>query len=222
MCKSRALTKSEIKHALSICKLMTHSEGKRCALVLSHSAIRVTEIALLQTKSILHPSGKIRKEIYLPASICKGLKPRTIWLTNKLFREIIQDWIDCRLSKNWGTVIDGVEYQGLIPNSRFLYSNRGRPYALTKKDRLMQDGSTKTYWASDALEHIIRQIYKKAGLYGASSHSGRRSFATNAIYSGRATIEQVSTILGHSDLQTTYGYIHFDENWLAEVYKLGL
>ncbi len=113
--------------ALSICKLMTHSEGKRCALALSHSAMRVTEIALLQTKSILYPSGKIRKEIYLPASICKGLRPRTIWLTHKLPREIIQDWIDYRIKKRWGTVINGGQYQGLIPESRFLYSNRGRP-----------------------------------------------------------------------------------------------
>lgn len=222
MSKSRALTKSEIKHTLSICKLMTHSEGKRCALVLSHSAMRVTEIALLQTKSILYPSGKIRKEIYLPASICKGLRPRTIWLTNKLSREIIQDWIDYRLSRKWGTVIDGNQYQGLIPDSRFLYSNRGRPYALTKKDRVMQDGSVKTYRASDALEHIIRQIYKKAGLHGASSHSGRRSFVTNAINGGVATLEQVSTILGHSDLQTTYGYMHFEDSKLAERYKLAL
>ena len=217
MSKAKALTKSQIKHVLAICELMTHSESKRCALVLSHAAMRVTEIALLQTKSILYPSGKIREEIYLPASICKGLRPRTIWLTNKLSREIVQEWINFRIKKRWGTVINGAEYQGLIPESRFLYSNRGRPYALTKKDRLMMDGSIKTYWASDALEHIIRQIYKKAGLHQASSHSGRKSLATNAIHNGRK-LEDVARILGHKDPETTLHYIDFSDEYIVRMY----
>lgn len=143
MSKAKALSPPEINHVLKVCNLLTHAEGKRCAVVLSHAALRVTEIALLHTKSILFPSGEIREEVHLPAEICKHLKARTIWLTNKKSREIIQEWVDFRLKKRWGTVINSSDFQGLIPNSRLLYSNRGRPYALTAKPREMEDGSIK-------------------------------------------------------------------------------
>jgi hypothetical protein len=94
MSKAIALTPKQIKHVFNVTELMTHSEAKRCALALSFAAMRVTEIALLDTKSILYPSGQIRTEIHLPSEICKLLKPRTIWLTNEKSRAIIQEWID--------------------------------------------------------------------------------------------------------------------------------
>ena len=59
MSKAQALTKQQINHVLSICNLITHKEGRCCALVLSHAAMRVTDIALIDTKTILYPSGKI-------------------------------------------------------------------------------------------------------------------------------------------------------------------
>lgn len=169
MSKAKALTPNEINHVLTICNLLTHSEGKRCALVLSHAALRVSEIALLKTKTILFPSGEIREEIHLPAAICKHLKPRTIWLTNTTTRAVIQEWINFRINRKWGTLLDTGSYQRLNPDSKLLFSNRGRPYAMTQKPRLMDDGSTRIYWASDALEHQMRNIYKKAGFHGSSS-----------------------------------------------------
>lgn len=107
----------------------------------------------------------------MPAAICKALKPRTIWLTNKLTRLVIQEWIDFRISKRWGTMPHDVAYQSLNPESKFLFNNRGKPYALTEKTRVLVDGTVKAYRASDALEHGIRDIYRKAGLHHASSHS---------------------------------------------------
>lgn len=101
MSKAISLTKAQIKHILRVCKLMQHSEVKRCALVLSHAAMRVTEVAGLKTDSVLYPSGEIKKEFHLPASICMSLKSRTIWLTNKLTRETLQEWIDFRLKNHW-------------------------------------------------------------------------------------------------------------------------
>ena len=65
MSKAIALSKNQIKTVLSGANLMTHSESKRCALALSHAAMRVSEIALLQTKTIVNPSGQIKEEIHL-------------------------------------------------------------------------------------------------------------------------------------------------------------
>lgn len=88
MSKATSLSPSQINRVLDTCKLLPHWQAKRCSLVLSHSAMRVTEIALLETKHILHPSGLIREELALPARICKRLKRFT--------KAIIQDWIDYR------------------------------------------------------------------------------------------------------------------------------
>jgi len=220
MSKAIALTPSQIKHVFSVTELMTHSEGKRCALALSFAAMRVTEIALLDTKSILYPSGKIRTEIHLPAVICKRLKPRTIWLTNEKTRVIIQEWIDYRLKRKWGTVIDGEQYQGLNPSSKFLYNNRAKPYAITRKPRKMQDGSIRDYWSSDSLIDVFRVIFKKAGLHKASSHSGRKSMVTTGIMRDGRTLKQMAQILGHSDPGITLDYIDFDKEWLKEIYRI--
>lgn len=73
----RQLTPAQINRVLKTCLLMQHGDGKRCAVALSHAAMRVTEIALLRTEHVLLANGKIRDEIHLPASICKMLKPRT-------------------------------------------------------------------------------------------------------------------------------------------------
>jgi len=221
MSKAASLTTSQINHVLKICNLMTHSEGKRCAIVLSHAALRVSEIARLQVKSVLYPSGDIKNEIHLPASICKGLKSRTIWLTNKTSRKIIQEWIDFRVNRRWGTMPFDENYQSLNPNSILLFNNRGKPYALTEKNRTLIDGSIKSYRASDALEHGIRDIYKKAGLHMASSHSGRKSMVTNSILKQGRTLEQLAQILGHDDAQTTLDYVDINNARLIDMYEAG-
>ncbi|KZY77638.1 integrase [Oleiphilus sp. HI0068] len=222
MSKAEALSKKEIRHALAVANLMTHKEGKRCALVLSHAAMRVSEIALIETGSLLNSTGELRKEIHLPAKICKRLKPRTIWLTNPVSREIIQDWIEYRLKKKWGTVIGSAQYQGLNPNSRFLYNNRGRPYAMTEKKRVMYDGSTKSYRACDSLEHLIRAIYTKAGFHNASSHTGRKSLITNAIIDKGISLKQAARILGHSNHEQVLSYITISKKRLSEMYEEAL
>ncbi|HDR8936248.1 TPA: tyrosine-type recombinase/integrase, partial [Burkholderia vietnamiensis] len=48
--------------------------------------------------------------------------------------------------------------------------------------------------------------YKDAGLKGASSHSGRRSFASRLVYRG-ATVEEVSLLLGHASIDDSLRYI---------------
>lgn len=205
MSRADALTPAQINRVLKTCQLMQHSEGKRCAVALSHAALRVTEIALLKTEHVLFANGKIREEIHLPANICKLLKPRTVWLTNKTSRAIIQEWIDHRLVKKWG-VSGRADYQGLLPASRFLYTVRGAPYSLQPKPRILDSGEVREYWACDSLEQAMREIYKKCGLHSASSHSGRKSLCTNAVISG-VDIEVVARILGHASAETTIDYV---------------
>ena len=122
MSQADSLTPKQINRVLKTIDLMQSCEMKKAVIVLSHSCLRITEIALLETKSIIYPSGKIRSEIFLPAKICKNLKPRSAWINNAKTKKILQVWINYRIKKRWGTVINATEYQGLNPNSKFIFS----------------------------------------------------------------------------------------------------
>jgi len=215
MSKANSLKPHEIKRVLKTCLIMQDKEMKRCVIVLSHAAMRVTEISLLEVENVIYPSGLIREEIHLPSKICKSLKPRTIWLTNKVSRLIIQEWIDYRISRRWGLSGDN-KYQGLSPNSKLIFNNRGRAYSIQPQPRKMTDKTIKIYLACDALEAIIRKIYKKSGYNSASSHSGRKSLVTNAVTSG-TTLDQMARILGHDSVETTIQYVVIDQNIIKEM-----
>lgn len=174
MSKAESLQPKTIKRVLRSCGSMQHGQAKACSIALSHAALRVTEIALLDVKTVLLPSGAIREEVHLPSRICKNYKARTIWLSNPTSRKIIQDWIDYRLLKQWGTTSDSSKYQGLNPTSKFVLSNRGRCCSLQPKTRRLNSGKLKTYWCCDALEQAIRLVYRRCGLSQCSSHSGER------------------------------------------------
>jgi integrase/recombinase XerD len=64
--------------------------------------------------------------------------------------------------------------------------------------------------------HLIKRIYKDAGIENASSHSGRRKFATTLIENG-ADIHCVKTLLGHSSIQTTALYFSTNPKRLANL-----
>ncbi len=64
--------------------------------------------------------------------------------------------------------------------------------------------------------YIFKQLYVKAGIKGAKSHSGRRTFATRLIESGY-DIKSVSILMGHSNIQTTARYISENPIRLGEM-----
>lgn len=76
--------------------------------------------------------------------------------------------------------------------------------------------SQKTAFTPNSLQQVFKRLYKKAGVKGAKSHSGRRTFATNLIEKG-FDIKSVSILMGHSNIQTTARYISENPVKLGEM-----
>ena len=67
----------------------------------------------------------------------------------------------------------------------------------------------------DTMQKMIAGCYKKSGVQ-ASSHSGRRSFATNLIRDG-ADIYSVQVAMGHTSIATTQVYFTSDPNRMMDI-----
>ncbi len=217
MPKAKSLTPKQLNRVLKRCLLLPNAELKRAAFVLSFSTLRVSELSQITIQDLLLPNGEIKTELPLRASLCKRKKPRTIWLSAQA-KKVLQEWLYYRISKRWG-LSNTDDYQGLNPNSKVLYCNRGRPYALKAKRRRSKSGDVVIYWACDSLELMFRQVFKLCGIKGASSHSGRRSYATNMNAKG-IKLETIARALGHDDEQVTLDYIDVSGVQLAKASEL--
>lgn len=70
------------------------------------------------------------------------------------------------------------------------------------------------HFSNKSMARMIDGLYKQAGV-NASSHSGRRSFATHLIHKN-VDIHSVQQLMGHSSIQTTQEYFATDPNKLKD------
>ncbi len=67
--------------------------------------------------------------------------------------------------------------------------------------------------APKAVVNWFHRLYGELGLDGCSSHSGRRTFITNAarlVHKAGGSLRDVQLLAGHRSIQTTQGYIEGD------------
>ncbi|NDC71633.1 MAG: site-specific integrase, partial [Betaproteobacteria bacterium] len=62
-------------------------------------------------------------------------------------------------------------------------------------------------FSANSLAQTFAQIYRGAGIEGASSHSGRRTFLTSLANKGTA-IHILKTLAGHQSISTTATYLY--------------
>ena len=72
-----------------------------------------------------------------------------------------------------------------------------------------------TAFSANSLTHKMLKLYRDAGFDGASSHSGRRSFATNCIRAG-VDIVSLKTLMNHSSIQQTSEYVATNDEMLKQ------
>jgi integrase/recombinase XerD len=79
--------------------------------------------------------------------------------------------------------------------------------------------SIKTGFNANSLAQTLALLYAGAGLEGASSHSGRRTFLTTLANKGTA-IHLLKTLAGHRSIQTTASYLYSSPTQLKAAVEL--
>lgn len=221
--RAAVLLPSQLRHLIRVTEATSrHPERDALILWLGFSCgMRVTETARLTVADVLMPSGLLRSEISLRAEITKGCRQRLAYLTNPKLIASMDRYIEWRLAKRFGCSLDGRQYRGLMPKTRLILTWKGGPYELNTKRARNADGEVVEYLAADSLQNYIKGMYRAAGLFDASSHSGRRTFASRLLAAGQS-LTDVQALLGHSDLDHVMPYLEVDDDTLREMFEVVL
>lgn len=167
---------------------------------------------------VLFPSGRLREEVSLRAEITKGCRQRLAYLTHPKLVAALDRYIEWRCRKGFGSALDKRLFRGLLPETKLVLTWKGGAYELTTKRLTNSVGEVVEYRAADSLQSYIKGLYRAAGLHLASSHSGRRTFASRLLAAGES-LETVQVLLGHSDLDHVEPYLDVREDTLREMFE---
>ena len=181
---ARTLSEKELKLLLLYIATRKFAARDRAMMLLTHwGGMRIGEVSATQIGDVLALDGTIKQEIRLTAAQTKGKHARTVILSEKLRKEL-HTYLQQRFETR--QLVD-VTYK----------VDMTKPLFATQK----RDGFT----ANTACYHF-HMLYKAAGIDGASSHSGRRSFLT-LLSSKSVPLKVMMELAGHRQAQTTMRYI---------------
>ncbi|MDN5250359.1 site-specific integrase [Betaproteobacteria bacterium LSUCC0117] len=190
MAQARALNAAEMEQVLTHVNASRHAHRNRCFILLTHLAgMRVGEVASLRWVDVLTADGHIKEEIRLLPEMTKGKHARTVFISTRL-REELQRYADI--------------YRRSAPLEC--------PLFYSQKD-------ARKGFTANSLTQTVAKIYRGAGLDGATSHSGRRSFLTNLANKGTA-IHLLRTLAGHRSISTTATYLYSSPTQLKAAVEL--
>jgi len=190
MAQARALNTAEMEQVLTHVNAGRHAHRNRCFILLTHLAgMRVGEVASLRWVDVLKADGHIKEEIRLLPEMTKGKHARTVFISTRL-REELQRYADI--------------YRRSAPLEC--------PLFYSQKD-------ARKGFTANSLTQTVAKLYRGAGLDGATSHSGRRTFLTNLANKGTA-IHLLRTLAGHRSISTTATYLYSSPTQLKAAVEL--
>lgn len=194
--QAKVLTSQQIQLVLSFLATTRDPERNRLILLLSiRAGLRAKEIASLTWSMVMDANGAIAECIHLEDIASKGKSGRIIPLNKQLKGEL-------QLAReNLLSTFSVVEMRAL---------------------RVIQTQRSNTT-SAQVVVNLFKSWYTRCGLLGCSSHSGRRTFITNAakkISTVGGSIRDVQVLAGHSSLQTTQRYIESDSEAKRRVVEL--
>lgn len=88
----------------------------------------------------------------------------------------------------------------------------------TQHEFLFKTQKSKHFTSGTAIQ-LLQRIYGRAGLVGATSHSGRRTFITELANKG-VSVRVLAELAGHSSIATTQRYIDINDDMLKKAVEL--
>jgi integrase/recombinase XerD len=194
--QAKVLTKQQIDLVYSSLSLTQDIPRNRLIFLLSTKAgLRAKEIADLRWSMVLDADGQVVDQLSLENSASKGQSGRIIPLNRQLKMQLVES---LKIASVGST-------SASLHKSRIIRTQRG-------------NGTS-----AQVIVNMFQSWYAKAGLFGCSSHSGRRTFITNAarrISTVGGSLRDVQFLAGHSSLQTTQRYIDGDSEARRKVVDL--
>jgi integrase/recombinase XerD len=185
MSQARTLTEKELKLLLLYIDTRKYAARDRTMVLMTYWAgMRIAEVATVKISDVVASDGSIKAELQLTAAQTKGTRGRTVTLAEKLRKEI-QLYLQDRFNTKHLTTLNNV-------------TEANMPLFATQK----REG----FDANTACYHF-HMLYKGAGIDGASSHSGRRSFLTH-LSSKSVPLKVLMELAGHRQAQTTMRYVN--------------
>lgn len=184
MSQARTLNDRELNLLLLYINTKKHASRNRAMVLMTFwGGMRIGEVAAAKVGDVLALDGTVKQELRLTAAQTKGKYARTVVLADKLRKELLSYLQQRFETKQLAEIActDAIQ----------------KPLFATQK----RDG----FSAATACWHF-HMLYKAAGLDGASSHSGRRSFLT-LLSSKAVPLKVLMELAGHRQAQTTMRYI---------------
>ena len=183
MSQARTLNEKELKLLLLYINTRKYAARDRAMVLMTYYAgMRIGETVAVKVGDVLNADGSIKQEVRLTAEQTKGKYARTVILSEKLRKEL-QTYLQHRYCTKQLSLVSQAELK--------------KPLFATQK----REGFT----ANTGAYHM-HMLYKAAGITGASSHSGRRSFLT-LLSSKSVPLKVMMELAGHRQAQTTMRYI---------------
>ena len=184
MGQARTLSEKELNLLLLYINTRRHAARNRAMVLMTYwGGMRIGEVAATKISDVLTLDGDIKHEIRLTAAQTKGRHARTVVLADKLRKEL-----QLYLQQRFDT-------KRLVEVS----------YRIDMDTALFATQQREEFTANTACYNMW-MLYKGAGLNGASSHSGRRSFLTQ-LSAKSVPLKVLMELAGHRQAQTTMRYV---------------
>lgn len=188
MPQAKVLSGKELRRVLDYVATRPHAARNRAIILLTHwAAMRIGEVASLRVCDVVARNGTIKTEIRLDAARTKGKHARTVYISDKLRKELTAY----------------VKSLGDMPAA-------DAPLFATQK---------RTAFSANSLCQAVNVIYARAGMEGATSHSGRRTLITTLAQKG-VGVRVLAEIAGHRDIRVTQAYIDVNEAMMRAAVEL--
>ena len=158
------------------------------------SGLRAKEIACLKWSMLVGADGELGNSIHLTNDASKGNSGRVIPINKLLKLNLVKLFEQDRQLPLFDVMVDRV---------------------------IRTERSSGT--SAQVIVNLFQTWYRDLGLVGCSSHSGRRTFITNAakkISGVGGSLRDVQSLAGHNSLQTTQRYIECDSEARRRVVDL--